>query len=80
MTRNISEPTGDIEIILASTEKHYTYDQLGVDFDSSEEEILSAVGPLVLEEEGVNIEEDFIVKKVENSHNVKIFPKSTEGY
>jgi len=78
------ENQGKIIITLASTEKEYEYDRLDVTFDSSDEEILKAVSPVILEEEGFDINEEqedgyFTIKRVEDSKNIYIFPKSTAG-
>ena len=86
MVRRASETTeeGQIILTLASKELKYDYDQLGVNFDSSDNEILDALAPLVLETEGFDLKEEqeegsFTVKKVEESKNTYIFPKSTAG-
>jgi len=81
---NAERPVGEIIVTLESDEKHMSFDDFDVTYDSSADEILKAVAPAVLEEFGVNIEEDqgdylFTVKKVENSGNVFIFPKSPAG-
>ena len=72
-----------IIITLDSKDRKIPYSLLGVTFDSSPEEILGAVQPLILEEEGINIKADdefiFTVKKATNSGNVYIFPKSPAG-
>lgn len=75
---------GKIIITLASTEKEYEYDRLDVSYDSTDEEILDAVAPVILEEEGFDIKEEqeegyFTIKRVDDSKNVYIFPKSTAG-
>lgn len=74
----------EIIITLENEEKHYDFERLSVDFNSSDSEILSAVSPVVLEETGFDIDEDnednyFTVKRVEDSQNIYIFPKSTAG-
>ncbi len=74
--------TGQIIVTLASEDKPFDYERLDVSFDSTDEEILSALAPVLLEEEGFNIEdaeETFTVKRAENSHNIYVFPKSTAG-
>ena len=73
--------TGKIIVTLSSTEKSYDYADLGVTFDSSTEQILDAVQPMVLESEGVDILEDglYTVKKVDESRNTYLFPKSPMG-
>ena len=68
---------------LASKELHFPYAQYSLSFDSPDTEILQALQPVILEEEGLNIlesdEETFTVKKVESSKNTFIFPKSVAG-
>lgn len=75
---------GEIIVTLSSEEKHYSYDRLSVTFESSDEEILDALAPVLLEEEGFNIREEqrdgyFTIKRVESSQNIYVFPKSTAG-
>ena len=74
----------EIIITLENEEKHYDFERLSVDFNSSDSEILSAVAPVVLEETGFDIEEEngdnyFTVKRVDSSQNIYLFPKSTAG-
>lgn len=76
--------TGEIIVTLASKEKHYTYERLGVTFDDDNQTIIDAVAQAVLEEEGVNIKENsgegiYTVKKVDESKNVYLFPKAVAG-
>lgn len=76
--------TGEIIVTLESEEKHLSFDDYDVTFDSTSEEILEAVSESVLEEFGINLKEDqgdyiYTVKKVEGSGNVYIFPKSPAG-
>jgi len=71
-------------VTLESTEKSYDLEELGITFESSSEEILEAVQPVILEETGVNILEDdedslYTVKKIEDSKNIYLFPKSPAG-
>ncbi len=75
---------GSIIVTLASTEKHYTFEQLSVGFDSTDQEILDAVAPVILEEEGLNIKEEqedgyYTIKRIQDSQNIFLFPKSTAG-
>lgn len=79
-----TEPTGEIIVTLASKELKYSYEQLGVTFDSSDSEILDALQPVVLEEEGFDIKEEqdegaYTLKRVDQSKNIYLFPKSTAG-
>jgi len=50
-------------------------------YNSTDEEVLSAVAPIIEEEEGVDILEDglFTVKSVESSQRKFLFPKSPMG-
>lgn len=80
----VRQAPGEIIVTLASTEKHYTYAQLGVGYNSTDKEILDALKPVLLEEEGFNIEEEqedgyFTLKRVDSSQNIFVFPKSTAG-
>ena len=80
----ITEPTGEIIVTLASKELKYSYEQLGVTFDSSDSEILDALQPVVLEEEGFDVKEEqdegaYTLKRVDSSKNIYLFPKSTAG-
>lgn len=74
----------EVIVTLASTEKRYPYERLGITFESSDSEILEALSPVLLEEEGFDIKEEqedgyFTIKRVEDSQNVYVFPKSTAG-
>jgi len=78
------EPTGEITITLESDERRYAYDDLSVTFSSSDQEIIDALHPTLLEDVGLNLKEAFedgawMVKRVEATHNTFIFPKSTAG-
>lgn len=79
----MTETTGKIIVTLSSRELEFEYDKLGVTFDSTADEIIEAVTDAVLEEENINIKEDnenlYTVKKVDESKNAYIFPKSVAG-
>lgn len=75
---------GEIIVTLASDEKHYPYDRLSVGYESTDEEILDALAPVLLEEEGFDIRTEqrdgyFTIKRVDSSQNIFVFPKSTAG-
>lgn len=75
---------GEVIVTLSSEEKRYDYERLAVSYDSSDEEILNALQPVLLEEEGFDIREEqrdgyFTIKRVESSQNIYVFPKSTAG-
>jgi len=74
--------TGEIIVTLANEEKHFDYDRFNLSFDSSDREILDAIAPVLLEDEGFDIndaDETFTVKRVQDSQNIYVFPKSTAG-
>lgn len=78
------DTTGEIIVTLASDEKHYPYDRLSVSYESTDEELLDALAPVLLEEEGFDIRTEqrdgyFTIKRVESSQNIFVFPKSTAG-
>lgn len=88
MTRRVTtteEPSGEIIVTLASKELKYSYEQLGVTFESLDSEILDALQPVVLEEEGFDLKEEqdegtYTLKRVESSKNIYLFPKSVAGF
>lgn len=78
-------PTGAIIITLESSDKTYQYEDYGVTYDSSNDEIISALQGTLLEEEGFNLQSEYAdgnwtVKRADNSRNIYIFPKSTAGH
>lgn len=78
------ETTGEVIVTLASTERHYSYEDLGVNFNSSDDEVLDALQSFLLDDEGFNIRESqedglYTMKRVESSQNIYVFPKSTAG-
>lgn len=78
------ETNGEIIITLESEERHYQYDTLGVSFDSTNGEIIAAISPMLREDVGIEMQEEYsegnwTLKKVESSGNCYIFPKSTAG-
>ena len=83
MKNMTDETNGKIVITLESEEREYQFVDVGVDFDSAPEEILDAIQAPVLEDTGINIKEGdehiYVVKKMENTKNVKVFPKSPAG-
>lgn len=75
---------GEIIITLESEERHYPYETLGVGYESTDNEIVGAVSPMLSEDVGIEIDDEFrsgnwTVKRVESSQNIYIFPKSTAG-
>jgi len=80
----MTETQGEIIITLESEERHYSYDQLGLTFDSASSEVISSLSSMLEEDLGFNLNEEYedgnwSVKKVDSSGNTYIFPKSTAG-
>lgn len=72
----------EVIVTLSSEDKHYEFDRLSIDFDSTDEEVLNAIAPILLEEEGFDIddaEETFTIKRSDSSQTIYVFPKSTAG-
>lgn len=74
----------EIIVTLASTEKHYDFERLSVSFDTPDRALLDALAPVLLEEEGFDIHDQyedgyFTIKRVDDSQNIYVFPKSTAG-
>ena len=75
---------GKIVVVLEGQERELNFSDYNVTFDSTDSEILEAISPRILEETGINLQESedesyYTVKKMENTGNVMIFPKSTMG-
>lgn len=75
---------GEIIVTLASEDKHFSYDRLSVGYESTDQEVLDALAPVLLEEEGFDIRNEltngaFTIKRADNSQNIYVFPKSTAG-
>lgn len=80
----MSEQTGEIVLILNSTEKHFQYADFNLTFESTDKEVLDALSPRVLEEEGFNLnasidDQEYTIKRQEDSKMCFIYPKSTAG-
>jgi len=75
---------GEITITLESEERRYSYEQLGVGYGSSDQEIVDALTPMLEEDVGMNLADEYrngswTIKKVDSSQNTFVFPKSTAG-
>lgn len=78
------ENQGEIVVILNSTDHKYSYDTLSVTYESSDSEIISALAPVLQEEEGFDLNQEFqdgayTLKRMDNSRTIFLFPKSTAG-
>lgn len=81
MVRGTVRAEGEIIVVLESEERKYSYDQLGLTFESSDQEVMGALQPVVLEETGINISEEdlYTIRSVEESGNKYVMPKSPAG-
>lgn len=68
-----------IFVTVDGDEVQISLEDAGVDFDSSESEIMARVAPMVEEQTGVNITDSFKVRKMVDSHNIFIIPNSVAG-
>jgi hypothetical protein len=74
----------EVIVTLQSTEKHFPFERLSIGFESTDQEVLDALAPVLLEEEGFDIRTEqrdgsFTIKRVDDSENIYVFPKSTAG-
>lgn len=81
----MDDVAGEITVTINSTDKKYSNDVIGVTVNSTDEEIVDALTPILEEDEGFNLREEFdqaayTIKRMDNSNNIYIFPKSTAGY
>jgi len=81
-----SEMTDKVVVTVKGNDYTYTYEQLGVTFDSPEIEVLSAVNGILREAESVSIEDsedpgNFIygVRKSTNTRMTYVYPKDPLG-
>lgn len=74
----------EIIVTMENQEKAYDLENLGLNFDSTSDEILAALQPVILEEFGVNIKDEdryiYTVKKITSpEQKLYAFPKSPAG-
>lgn len=75
------ETQGHIVVTLGSRERNYDFEDYDLTFDSSDSEVIEALSP-VFEEEGIaldGLDEMYVIKRMEESGNIFVFPKSTAG-
>ncbi len=75
--------TGNITVILEGEDRSFDYEQMGVTYESSDEEVIDALAP-IFREEGIDLKTEwenggYTVKRSDNSQNIHIYPKSTAG-
>lgn len=74
---------GRITLTIAGNDFNYTFEQLSVNFDSSESEILNAVSGLIREQNMSLNDGDgnvaYTVRKAVNTQTVYVYPKPIAG-
>jgi len=80
----MTDITNKIIICANGEDRFYDYDTFGVDFDSTEQDILQAISPMVRESLGVSLQEInghwlFKTRKAMSNKNIYIIPNSTAG-
>lgn len=73
------EVTDKIIVTLEGEDKVLNTEQVGLDFDSTESEIMDKVVPVIKEEFDVDITDYYKVQKSVNSRNIHIIPNATAG-
>lgn len=68
-----------IFVTVNGTEFQRDYDIMGLSFDSSEQEIMDRIIPVIKEEHGVDITGLYKVRKTRNNRNIFVIPNSTAG-
>ena len=71
----------EIKVLLESKEVALDAEQLGINMDTSEDEILKNCAPVILEQTGINIESDsgsyiYTVRKMTDSDIIYIMPQT----
>jgi len=84
MTDTTNTLQNKIVICANGEDRFYDYETFGVNFDSPESDILSAISPMVHESLGVRLQEGngrwlFKTRKAQSNRNIYIIPNSTAG-
>jgi hypothetical protein len=66
-------------ITIEGEEIQLNYLNLDLTFQSTEQEIMNKVVPIVQEQKGVNISDTYKVRKAVTNENIFIYPNSTAG-
>ncbi len=79
----MNQEEGKITVILEGADRSFSYDELGLTYESSDEEVIEALNP-VFQEEGINLKDEweeggYTIKRSDNSQNIHLYPKSTAG-
>ena len=83
MTEN--NEAGQITITLESDERNYSYETMGLTYESTDQEIIAALSPVVAEDVGIDMSDQYedgywTLKRIESTQNIYVVPKSTAGY
>jgi len=73
------EAKADITVVIEGDTEKFSYSDLGVEYNSTPEEIMEAVYEPILEKYGVNIKDIYVVNKGTKSETVTVYPKSPAG-
>ena len=79
LTQTEAPAGGEVIVTLASNEKHFTFDQLGISYNDTEDRIIEAVADSIEEQEDIDIRDGYTLKKIDDTQNIYIFPKSVAG-
>jgi hypothetical protein len=66
-------------VVIEGEEIQFDYRTLGLTFESSEEEIMNKIVPIVQEDKGVDITDTYKVRKSITNENIFIYPNSVAG-
>lgn len=74
----------ELTIILDGRNQKFPFETLGISLESTEREIIAAVSSIVMEEHGVNINDEngetaYTVRKAMNSGEIYVYPKTVMG-
>jgi hypothetical protein len=79
-TVNEGETTNNnLIVIINGQERGFNYETFGLTFESTDNEIISAISGAVRESFGMDISNYYKVQKVLNTRNIYIIPNSVAG-
>lgn len=74
-----NEVTDTLFITMDGQDYQRPLEHFSLTIDSTESEVLAAVSPAILEQFGVDLEQDYKVRKAQANRNIYIIPSSTAG-
>lgn len=66
-------------VVVEGDESQFDYIDLDLTFDSSEQEIMNKIVPIILEKNGINISDTYKIRKTVENENIFIIPNSVAG-